>query len=169
MQTIADSINDTIDADTLFEFVDFKLQPFSVEETSERTYLVRDMVDTYNRLQSIENKSALPIVAITDEGVIFSDILLNNQVYYYGKNGNDLVVYNPRIAGQPGYDLLQNLKIGKHEGKITLLSNPMGLMTRDFYTERDGSRLCYVGIPVISFGSAINSISANNLQWINVT
>ena len=45
----------------------------------------------------------------------------------------------------------------------------MGLMTRDFYTERDGSRLCYVGIPVISFGSAINAISANNLQWINVT
>lgn len=169
LQTIADSINDTIDADTLFEFVDFKLQPFSVEETSERTYLVQDMVDTYNRLQSIENKSALPIVAITDEGVIFSDTLLNNQVYYYGKNGNDLVVYNPRIAGQPGYDLLQNLKIGKHEGRITLLSNPMGLMTRDFYTERDGSRLCYVGIPVISFGGAINSISANNLQWINVT
>lgn len=169
LQIIASSIEDTIDSDLLFQFVDFKLQPFSVEETSERTYLVQDMVDTYNRLQSIENKSALPIVAITDEGVIFSDILLNNQVYYYGKKGDELVVYNPRIAGQPGYDLLQNLKIGKHEGRITLLSNPTGLMTRDFYTERDGSRLCYVGIPVITFGSAVNSITRPNLSWINVT
>ena len=154
--------DDTVDTDALFDLVDFKLQPFSVEETSEQTYLVGDMVDVYNKLQAIESKTSLPLVAITSDGVMFSN-LINNQIYYYDqKNG---VITNPRISGQAGYGLVKNLKLGKHEGRITLLSSPQGKTSKDFYTERDGSSLRYGGIPAIE----VNFTGNYGASWLKLT
>lgn len=139
--------DDTVDTNSLFDLVDFKLQSFSVDETSEQTYLVGDMIDVYNQLQSIENKTSLPLVAITSKGVVFGN-LINNQIYYYDQYEN--VITNPRVKGQAGYGLVQNLRLGKHEGRVTLLSSPQGKVSKNFYTERDGSSLQYGGIPTIS-------------------
>ena len=75
------------------------------------------------------------------------------------------MITNPRISGQAGYGLVKNLKLGKHEGRITLLSSPQGKTSKDFYTERDGSSLRYGGIPAIE----VNFTGNYGASWLKLT